>query len=168
MKFNVHKLSQSQHSNFLSENRIDPISLDTIEKNDEVVICASCKSVFLLSSWKYIGASHCNQQKTLTQLPKTQKIVISTKKTIEKFEIPLQTSTQEIEENTLSFDVFAFVGSAFGCIYFVYLFDYVVDFGMFTSLIFFAVLLYIILIRLKFRLLNFFSFIKEKIMTLFG
>ncbi|WP_291725376.1 hypothetical protein [Bernardetia sp.] len=166
----IHRLEKIKHADFLSENRIDPISLDAIAANNEVVICASCKSVFLLSSWEYIGKSHCGQNETLKELPQTQNIVVSQKEEdfekIKTHSVAATRKTETTEENTLSFDVFAFVGSAFGCIYFIYLLDHNINFGTLLSLGIFAPFIYIILIWIKSSFLNFFSFLKNEIMKL--
>ncbi len=45
----IHKINSTsqEHQNFLAQNRKDPITGDSISEGDEVVFCASCKSVFL-------------------------------------------------------------------------------------------------------------------------
>ncbi|WP_291724805.1 hypothetical protein [Bernardetia sp.] len=70
----IHKLSTETHFEFLNEHRKDPITGDLIKENDEVVICSSCKSVFLKESWEYLGKEHCNQNETLVVIPKQSKL----------------------------------------------------------------------------------------------
>ncbi|WP_375559368.1 hypothetical protein ACE193_16730 [Bernardetia sp. OM2101] len=72
--FHYHFLDEDQHSEFLSQNRIDPITGDKIYEGDCVVICAACKSAFLEESWNYLRQQHCDQYGTLNKIPKTEKI----------------------------------------------------------------------------------------------
>lgn len=72
--FHDHLLDQKRHADFLSENRIDPITGDKIEAGDRIVICAACKSAFLEESWNYLRQQHCKQYGTLNKIPKTEKI----------------------------------------------------------------------------------------------
>jgi hypothetical protein len=67
----IHKINSTfqEHQNFLAQNRIDPITGDSILEGDEVVFCAGCKSVFLKDSWEYLGNRHCEQHKTLPAIP---------------------------------------------------------------------------------------------------
>ncbi len=65
----THTLQKEKHSNFLAQNRIDPITGDLLKENDEIVICASCKSAFLVDSWEYMDRKHCNQGLTLKKIP---------------------------------------------------------------------------------------------------
>ncbi len=65
----VHKIESEKHKDFLLQNRIDPITGDLIVENDEVVFCASCKSVFLLDTWIYLDEKHCEQYETLEDFP---------------------------------------------------------------------------------------------------
>lgn len=68
---NIHKIDSTlnEHQNFLSQNRKDPITGDSILENDEVVFCAGCKSVFLKDTWEYLGKRHCEQNETLAKFP---------------------------------------------------------------------------------------------------
>ena len=66
---NTHYLRQETHSDFLAQQRIDPITGEKIEEGHTVVICAACKSAFFIESWEYLGGSHCNQENTLEQIP---------------------------------------------------------------------------------------------------
>ncbi|WP_291724536.1 hypothetical protein [Bernardetia sp.] len=61
----IHKIDSQIHSEFLKEERQDPITGDLIEEGDEVVFCASCKSAFLKDTWEYLGKKHCHQRRTL-------------------------------------------------------------------------------------------------------
>ena len=72
--FHDHLLKERQHADFLSENRIDPITGDKIQAGNRIVICAACKSAFLEESWNYLRQQHCNQYGTLNKIPKTEKI----------------------------------------------------------------------------------------------
>ncbi len=72
--FHYHFLEENKHSEFLSQNRIDPITGDKIQEGDCIVICAACKSAFLEESWNYLRQQHCNQYGTLNKIPKTEKI----------------------------------------------------------------------------------------------
>ncbi|WP_338764998.1 hypothetical protein WAF17_00750 [Bernardetia sp. ABR2-2B] len=71
---NIHTLTLSNHFDFLNQDRKDPITGDVIKENDEIVICASCKSAFLKDSWEYLGNTHCEQNKTLEIVPKQHKL----------------------------------------------------------------------------------------------
>lgn len=72
--FHYHFLNEEQHTEFLSQNRKDPITGDKILEGDCIVICAACKSAFLEESWEYLRQQHCNQYSTLNKIPKTEKI----------------------------------------------------------------------------------------------
>ncbi|WP_338814204.1 hypothetical protein V9L05_02160 [Bernardetia sp. Wsw4-3y2] len=72
--FHDHLLNKRQHADFLSENRIDPITGDKIQVGDRIVICAACKSAFLEESWNYLRQQHCDQYGTLNKIPKREKI----------------------------------------------------------------------------------------------
>ncbi len=65
----IHTLEKEKHNNFLAQNRIDPITGDLLQENDEIVICANCKSAFLIDSWEYMNQQHCNQSLTLKNIP---------------------------------------------------------------------------------------------------
>ncbi len=65
----IHKIETDKHQEFLLQNRKDPITGDLIQSTDEVVFCASCKSVFLADTWIYLNETHCEQSKTLTDFP---------------------------------------------------------------------------------------------------
>ena len=68
----IHTLEKEKHSDFLTQNRIDPITGDVLQENDKIVICASCKSAFLADSWEYMDRKHCNQTITLREIPKLE------------------------------------------------------------------------------------------------
>jgi hypothetical protein len=67
----LHKINSTsqEYQNFLAQNRKDPITGDSISEGDEVVFCASCKSVFLKDTWEYLGNRHCEQSETLIEFP---------------------------------------------------------------------------------------------------
>ncbi|WP_338790888.1 hypothetical protein [Bernardetia sp. MNP-M8] len=65
----IHTLEKEKHSDFLEQNRIDPITGDILQEGDEIVICASCKSAFLVDSWEYMNDKHCEQSLTLKEVP---------------------------------------------------------------------------------------------------
>ena len=71
-----HKLQVEKHQFFLDQNRKDPITGDVIQANDTVVICAVCKSAFLIDSWEYMNNQHCNQTSTLKKIPREVSLVI--------------------------------------------------------------------------------------------
>ncbi|WP_338790960.1 hypothetical protein [Bernardetia sp. MNP-M8] len=77
MKYNIHTLTLQEHFDFLNQERKDPITGDLIKENDKVVFCASCKSAFLKESWEYIGNRHCEQNQTLTVIPKNKTLVLN-------------------------------------------------------------------------------------------
>ena len=68
----IHTLEKEKHSDFLAQNRIDPITGDILQEGDQIVICASCKSAFLADSWEYIGRRHCEQNITLKKVPRKE------------------------------------------------------------------------------------------------
>ena len=72
----IHLLEKEKHSDFLAQERIDPITGDVLQENDEIVICASCKSAFLVDSWTYMANKHCNQTHTLRELPEQEAVKI--------------------------------------------------------------------------------------------
>ncbi len=70
---NTYILHADLHKELLAQNRIDPITGDAIQEGDEVVFCASCKSIFLKDTWEYLGKKHCNQNQTLKIFPSISK-----------------------------------------------------------------------------------------------
>jgi hypothetical protein len=76
MKNNIHTLTLQNHFDFLNQERKDPITGDLIKENDEIVICASCKSAFLKDSWQYLGNTHCEQKETLAVIPIDRSLVL--------------------------------------------------------------------------------------------
>ncbi len=73
----IHEINSNsqEHQNFLAQNRKDPITGDSILEGDEVVFCASCKSVFLKDTWEYLGKQHCEQFETLIEFPSSFRIL---------------------------------------------------------------------------------------------
>lgn len=67
----IHQLDPQQHEKFLTQARIDPITGDTLEAGDKIVLCAECKSAFHSDSWAYLGNRHCNQTSTLPAIPQS-------------------------------------------------------------------------------------------------
>ncbi len=65
----THHLDIVNHSAFLKQERIDPITGEKIEEGHTIVICAACKSAFFIESWEYLGNTHCNQEETLSEVP---------------------------------------------------------------------------------------------------
>jgi len=59
------------------KNRHDPITGDAFQLGDEVVFCASCRSAFLKASWEYMDGTHCNQQRTLSEVPRLENLSYS-------------------------------------------------------------------------------------------
>jgi len=78
----IHKIDSPKHEDFLLQNRIDPITGDLIVENDEVVFCASCKSVFLSDTWLYLNGNHCEQSETLKEFPSSSVIHLKAEETI--------------------------------------------------------------------------------------
>ncbi|WP_375560408.1 hypothetical protein ACE193_22355 [Bernardetia sp. OM2101] len=72
----THTLQKEKHHDFLNQERIDPITGDILQEGDEVVICASCKSAFLVDSWEYMNEKHCNQRITLKEIPVNETVRI--------------------------------------------------------------------------------------------
>lgn len=85
----THKIDKQIHSEFLKENRQDPITGDLIEEGDEVVFCASCKSAFLVDSWLYFDKKHCNQSRTIKKPTFGQNLILAKAKQETVF-IPLE------------------------------------------------------------------------------
>ncbi|WP_375559996.1 hypothetical protein ACE193_20100 [Bernardetia sp. OM2101] len=85
----IHKINIDKHSEFLKENRQDPITGDLIEEGDEVVFCANCKSAFLKDTWLYLGKKHCNQSKTIKKPVFGQSLILAKAKQ-ETIFIPLE------------------------------------------------------------------------------
>ncbi|WP_338790382.1 RDD family protein [Bernardetia sp. MNP-M8] len=67
----IHQLHPEKHEKFLTQARIDPITGDTLEAGDKIVLCAECKSAFHSDSWTYLGNRHCNQTRTLPAIPQS-------------------------------------------------------------------------------------------------
>jgi len=80
MSIHIHTISQYKHSDFVKEQRKDPFTKQTIQAEDKVVFCASCKTAFLVSSWETINSKHCNQQNTLQNFPARIQYLNITKK----------------------------------------------------------------------------------------
>lgn len=72
----THKIDNEKHKEFLSQERKDPITGDLIQSSDEVVFCASCKSVFLLDTWLYLDEQHCEQSETLEKFPSLSNLLL--------------------------------------------------------------------------------------------
>ncbi|WP_338790419.1 hypothetical protein [Bernardetia sp. MNP-M8] len=85
----IHKIDAVLHSDFLKENRQDPITGDLIEEGDEVVFCASCKSAFLKDTWLYLDKKHCDQNRTIKKPTFGQSLVLAKAKQETVF-IPLE------------------------------------------------------------------------------
>lgn len=79
---NIHTVEEKKHKIFLKEERRDPFTKQKIKAGDQIVFCAKCKSVFLVSSWNTIGDKHCNQIETLQRFPDSDKerLIIINKK----------------------------------------------------------------------------------------
>lgn len=70
----IHLIDASEHRAFLEQERIDPITGETIKAGDEVVFCAACKSAFLADSWNYLEEAHCGQSDTLREFPQPKSL----------------------------------------------------------------------------------------------
>ncbi len=66
---NILKIDALLHEKFLSEEPHDPVTGDLLLPEDEIVLCAVCRTAFLKESWLYIGCTHCAQQHTLDHIP---------------------------------------------------------------------------------------------------
>ncbi|PTX61102.1 TIR domain-containing protein [Kordia periserrulae] len=67
---NVITIGRNKHESFLADHRIDPITRQLIRVGDKVVVCEKCKLVFLKETWIVsLNGIHCNQNKTLKELP---------------------------------------------------------------------------------------------------
>ena len=73
----AHRLN-SNHAHIIS--RTDPITGDVVKVNDKVVFCAACKSCFLEESWMYMNEQHCEQNRTLANVPTLPSKLIAKKK----------------------------------------------------------------------------------------
>ncbi|WP_338763857.1 hypothetical protein WAF17_20565 [Bernardetia sp. ABR2-2B] len=82
----THTLEQEKHSDFLKQERIDPITGDILQEGDNVVICASCKSAFLVDSWSYMDYKHCNQTHTLREIPRQEAVKIDRESRTERLD----------------------------------------------------------------------------------
>lgn len=91
-----HKLQVEKHQFFLDQNRKDPITGDVIQANDTVVICAVCKSAFLIDSWEYMNNQHCNQTSTLKKIPREELVLFKREKINTE---PIIDTTQSIIRN---------------------------------------------------------------------
>jgi hypothetical protein len=83
----IHTLEKEKHNDFLAQNRIDPITGDLLKENDKIVICASCKSAFLVDSWGYMDYKHCNQKVTLKEIPINEVVKLEKSIVIELLEL---------------------------------------------------------------------------------
>ncbi|WP_027003827.1 hypothetical protein [Hugenholtzia roseola] len=75
----THLIETEKHSDFLAQNRQDPITGDSIKAGDKVVFCAACKSVFLVETWQYLGEQHCGQSQTLDKIPQATVLTLRQK-----------------------------------------------------------------------------------------
>ena len=64
----VHRLAENEHKAFLAEGRLDPLTREPLRPGDQIIICAQCRSAFLMASWDAIENQHCNQRDTLAVL----------------------------------------------------------------------------------------------------
>ena len=75
----THYLAKTNYSDFLQQERIDPITGEKIEEGHTIVICAACKSAFFIESWKYLEDKHCNQENTLKEIPAAKSLQLVAK-----------------------------------------------------------------------------------------
>jgi hypothetical protein len=75
----TYHLDTTNHSDFLKQKRVDPITGEKIEEGHTIVICAACKSAFFIESWEYLGNTHCSQEQTLAQIPVTKTLQLALK-----------------------------------------------------------------------------------------
>ena len=103
----IHTLEKEKHYDFLSQNRIDPITGDILQEGNQIVICASCKSAFLADSWEYMGKKHCDQSITLTNIP-SKKIVFAKKPKVrpkKPISVKLITNRKATEKMSVPFSI---------------------------------------------------------------
>ncbi len=93
----IHKIesNKEKHKDFLLQERIDPITGDLIEENDEVVFCANCKSVFLTDTWLYLNGKHCEQSETLEEFPSSSSLSLKAEETILFYQTLSNSSTNQ-------------------------------------------------------------------------
>ncbi|WP_291723438.1 hypothetical protein [Bernardetia sp.] len=105
----IHTLEKEKHSDFLSQNRIDPITGDILQEGDSVVICASCKSAFLADSWEYMGRRHCEQNITLQEVPTNEAVRIERSYLIDLDGIKVNASISEATTTMLPYSLSAYI-----------------------------------------------------------
>ena len=91
----IHTLEKEKHSDFLSQNRIDPITGDILQQGDQIVICASCKSAFLVDSWEYMDKKHCEQRNGLKEIPMNEMVRIERPHLIDLDKVKVNPSINE-------------------------------------------------------------------------
>lgn len=72
MSYNVHQLDRNRHSDFLAEQRQDPITKELLKDGDRIVVCGSCKGAFLEDSWRFQESRHCGQVATALEVQARQ------------------------------------------------------------------------------------------------
>ncbi len=67
------RLSKDQHTDFLLENRHDPVTGELLKDGDEIFICKNEKIAYLAYTWKdKCPNGECGCKETLRQLPKSR------------------------------------------------------------------------------------------------
>ncbi|WP_338792882.1 hypothetical protein [Bernardetia sp. MNP-M8] len=121
----IHTLQKKLHDNFIEQKRNDPISGDKLQENDQIVICATCKSAFLIDSWLYIGQQHCGQSNTLKEIPFQKSLVISNNqvKLIQnKKQITYKKEKKGVSPRKIMFGLFSIlISTVVSCFVIVYL-----------------------------------------------
>jgi hypothetical protein len=78
-----------------------------LQAGDEVVFCARCRSAFLKDSWEYLGKKHCEQRRTLQEVPQVHEGV--------KLRKVKDVSTQELPPERPKVDnVMTYIGARLG------------------------------------------------------
>ncbi|WP_338766141.1 RDD family protein [Bernardetia sp. ABR2-2B] len=97
---------------FLEENRQDPITGDDFSVGDEIVFCASCKSAFLKESWEFMDRKHCNQKKILRSFPSYEKLFLEKPKAV----LSYQSAEMESRLPAVFIDI---IFTCFVCLFFM-------------------------------------------------
>lgn len=97
-----------EHSNFLREERKDPITQDRLEIGNEIVFCGKCKSAYLKDTWLLYNGC-CEQKSTLSEFP-ISKLLNLGKKTIPKF---VNLNLSKLKKNSTAEDVSSLHGLSY-------------------------------------------------------
>jgi len=82
-------LNTKTHTDFLAQERKDPVTGEPFHAGEEVVFCAHCRSAFHKDSWEYLGGTHCGQDETLTDFPIQRSLSLQQRPGAQLFPRPL-------------------------------------------------------------------------------